>query len=211
MRVGGRDERFAETLGHFYGPAIRIEERAPEMAELDGIEAINPFHKPLPDRTAQDVEWVRRDREQRRPAAFAKRRQIIQGVERRDLVGRDIQQNHIGAFEPYFRGRDEENPHAGRIRENFSAVENSVMQRDRQDAEPEGPCALEELVRGIVEGVQRIIERVDMQVDLDPRLVGRLHSAICEFVLPDQPPNGTCDPASSIYHPLYPRFHTLGW
>src|SRR5437764_11282941 len=62
MRVGRCDEWFAETFGDFDRAAIRIEKAAPEMAELDGIEAIDFFDEFLADRSSKNIERMRRDR-----------------------------------------------------------------------------------------------------------------------------------------------------
>ena len=64
MRVRRRDERLAETLRNFHCPPIRIEEAAPEMAELDRIETIDMFQQSISDRTADDVKGMRRNRKE---------------------------------------------------------------------------------------------------------------------------------------------------
>src|SRR5439155_27042301 len=62
---------------------------------------------------------------------------------------------------------------------NFRTIENGVMQRNREHAKPERSGPFEELMRGIIERVLRIVERVDVEIDLDPIVIAlicvRLH------------------------------------
>src|SRR3954468_13222172 len=87
MRVGGGDERFAETFGDFDRAPVRIEEAPPEMAELDRVKQINSFQQFFPNGTAEDIERMGRDREQRRTAPGSQLFEIIQGAERDDFFG----------------------------------------------------------------------------------------------------------------------------
>ena len=115
---------------------------------------------------------MRRDREKRRAALRSQGRQVIQRAQRLDFIGRHVEQNYIRAFQPHFRGRDQQNPHPRGVCKNFGAIENSVVQRDREDAKAQGSCALQQFMRGIVECVLRIIERMDMKVEVDPFVIG---------------------------------------
>src|ERR1051326_8773626 len=82
MRVRGSDKRLAETFGDFDGAAIGIEKPTPEMAQLDRVKTIDLLDELLADRAPQDVERMRRDREERRAAARAQRHEIIQRPKR---------------------------------------------------------------------------------------------------------------------------------
>ena len=168
MSVGGGDERLFEFSRDGCGAPIRIKETRPEMAELYRIETMDSLYQLFAHRTAQHIEWVRRDREHRLAAARAQLFEIVKIPERFDVLRRDIEQNNIRAFEPHFRRRNQQNSHPGGVSENFGPIEDSIVQRDREDAKPEGNRALEQFVRGIVEGVLRVLQGMDMQIELDP-------------------------------------------
>ncbi len=138
------------------------------MAELDRVEMIDVFEKSLADRTAQNVKRMGRDREERRSASISQDGQIIQSAERRYIVGRDIQQNDVRAFETNFGSGNQENAHAGRVRENFRAIENGIVQGDSENAKAERAGPFKKLMRGVIQNVLRIVEGVDMEIELDP-------------------------------------------
>src|SRR5205085_6457685 len=127
MSVRCGDERLFEFSRDGCGAPIRIKETRPEMAELYRIETMDSLYQLFAHRTAQHIEWVRRDREHRLAAARAQSFEIVKIPERFDVLRRDIEQNNIRAFEPHFRGGDEENSHASRICENFRAIEDRVV------------------------------------------------------------------------------------
>ena len=64
--------------------------------------------------------------------------------------------------------RDEQNSHLLRVGENFRSIENLVVQSDRESAETERLCSFEQLVGSVIETILRIVERVDVEIDLDP-------------------------------------------
>ena len=111
---------------------------------------------------------MRRDREKRRPALRSQCCQVIKAIQRGNFFRGHVEQNHVRALEPHFRGRNEENPHPRRIRKNFDTIEDRVMQRDGEDAKAKSHGALEQFVRGIIEGVLRVVQGMDMQIELDP-------------------------------------------
>jgi hypothetical protein len=146
MRIGSGDERFFESRRDLHGAAIRIEKTVPEMAELDRIEAVDLFDQLFSHRSAEQVKRMRRDREKRKAAACAQPGQIVQTTQRLDLTWSDVQQNHIRPLEPDFSRGDQENAHPGRVRENFRAIEDRVVQRDGEDTKAERTSTLEQLV-----------------------------------------------------------------
>src|SRR4029079_5812858 len=73
-------------------------------------------------------------------------------------------------FQTHFRCRKEQDSHFRRLRENFGLIENLVVQGNGEGAEAEIARALEQLMRSIVEVVLRIVESVNMEIDLDPFL-----------------------------------------
>src|SRR5205814_5225190 len=168
MRIGRGDERLTETLSDLDCAPVRIQKASPKMAQLDGIEAVDFLDEFSADRTAENIERMRCDREERPAAATPQCGQVLERSKRLDLSAVDVQQNDVGAFEPHFRRRDQQNPYPRRIRENFGSIENRIVQRDCEDAKSQGSRALEQFVRGIVERVLRIVERMDMEIDLDP-------------------------------------------
>lgn len=65
MSIRCGNQRFIILRGHFYRPAIQIEQSFMEMTKLDRIEAIDILQKPLPERSADHIKRMRRDREHR--------------------------------------------------------------------------------------------------------------------------------------------------
>src|SRR6267142_354215 len=111
---------------------------------------------------------MRRDREDRVAAATAQLSQIIEIFELRNFLGANVEHDHISALQTNFRRRNEQNPHGGGVRENFRAIKNSIVQRDGENAKAEESRALEQLMRGIIDNVFGIVERVKVQIELDP-------------------------------------------
>src|ERR1043166_4862469 len=107
MSVRRGDQRLAETLRNLEGAPVRIKEAAPEMAELDRVEMIDVFQKSFADRAAENVKRMGRDRKERRSTVISQAGKIIQRAERGNLVRRDIQQNHVGAFETNLGSRNQ--------------------------------------------------------------------------------------------------------
>ena len=91
VRIRGGDERLVEAFGGFHGAPVRIEEGIPEMAQLDRVKAVDPFHQRFSDRPAENVERMRRDRENGLPALPAQCFQVVERAQRRYLLRADIQ------------------------------------------------------------------------------------------------------------------------
>ena len=171
MRVRCRNEWLAEALRNFDRAPVRIEKAAPEMAELDRVEMIDVLEESLADRTAENVKRMGRDREERRSAPTSQPDEIIEGAERGYIVRPYIQQNHVRAFEADLGRGDQKNAHARRVRENFRAVENRIVERDSENAKAKRTRPFKELMRGIIQRVLRIVEGVDVEICLDPFFV----------------------------------------
>jgi hypothetical protein len=168
MSVRRGDEWLTEALCNFDGASVRIEEAAPEMAELDGVEMIDVFKKSLPNRTAEKVKRMGRDHEEGCSEPASQPGEIIQSAERRYIVRRDVQQNYVGAFKTNLSRRDQKDAHAGRVREHFRAVKNRVVKGDGENPKAKAAGPLQELMRGVIERVLRIVERMDMEIELHP-------------------------------------------
>ena len=168
MSVRGRDQRFLETRRDLRRAAIWIEKAGPKMTELDRVETIDSSHQLFAQGTAEDVKRMRRDRKKRLAPSGAQGLEIVQGPERFDFARCDVEQNDVCPLQSNLGGRDDQHSHAGGIRENFRAIENGVVQRNREHTKPERPGPLEELVRRVIERVLRIVERMEVEIDLDP-------------------------------------------
>ena len=121
---------------------------------------------------------MRRETKKRFPAPRAQLPQIGESAQVLDLVRPDVEQHHIRALQPHLRRLDEQNSHRGGIGEHFRPIENLVVQGDRERAETELARALEELVGGVIEMILRVVEGVDMQIDLDPILLPRIFHSL---------------------------------
>ena len=111
---------------------------------------------------------MRRNRKKRLAPSDAQRSQIVKASERLDFVRRDVEQDNVRALQPHLGGRDNQDSHAGGIREDFRAIENGVVQRNREHAKAEVSRPLEELLRRVIEHIFRIVQRVNVEIDLDP-------------------------------------------
>src|SRR5438309_9062112 len=111
---------------------------------------------------------MRRDREDRVAAATAQFSQIIEILELRNFLSADVENDYIGVLQTNFRRRNEQNPHAGGVREDFCAIKDSVVQRDGENAKAEESRPFEQLMRGIIDNVFGIVERVQVQIEFDP-------------------------------------------
>lgn len=121
---------------------------------------------------------MRRDREHRLAAACAQLFEVVKIPERCDVFRRDVEQNDIRAFEAHLRGGNEKNSHPGRIRENFRAIEERVVQCNREHAKAKRARPFEKLVRRVIEGVLRIVERMDMEIELDPIVITHVEESL---------------------------------
>ena len=181
VRVGSRDQRFAKLGGHFRSAPIWVEQSLVKMAELDRVKAIDLFKQARADRTAQHVKRMGRDGKDRsatgrirrggHSAAGTKLAQVLEILQPCHFRSCHVQQNRVRALQPHFGRRNEQNPHRRCIRENFRAIEHCIVQRDGEDTETELLRALEQLMRRIINHILRIVESVDVKIDLDPVFV----------------------------------------
>ena len=86
----------------------------------------------------------------------------------RSRAGWTFEHDHVRSFEPQFGGLDEQNSHRGGVGKNFRPIENLVVQSNRESAEAELARAFQQLMRGVIETIFRIVERVDVKIDFDP-------------------------------------------
>src|SRR5437588_5439183 len=179
--VGSRDQWFAKLGGHCRSAPIWIEQSLVKMAELDRVKAIDLFKQARADRTAQHVKRMGRDGKDRsatgrirrggHSAAGTKLAQVLEILQPCHFRSCHVQQNRVRALQPHFGRRNEQNPHRRCIRENFRAIEHCIVQRDGEDTETELLRALEQLMRRIINHILRIVESVDVKIDLDPVFV----------------------------------------
>ena len=111
---------------------------------------------------------MRRKTKKRLAATGAELAQIGESAQIFDLVRPDVQQDHVRSLEPHLGRLDEQNSHRRGVGENFRSIEDLVMQRNCERAETELAGPLEQLMRGIIEMIFRIVEGVDVEIDLDP-------------------------------------------
>jgi hypothetical protein len=170
MRIGGGKERFAVRGRDGSRPAIEIEPTLVKMADLDRIEAINFLEKPIANRSAQDKKGVGREREERVAAAGPQLAQIVKSAQVFHFVRLNIEKNDIGSFEPHLGRLDKENSHCGRIGKDLRPIENLIVEGNGKCAKAESARAFQELVGSVIEMILRVVERVDMEIELDPIL-----------------------------------------
>src|SRR2546423_14106291 len=92
--VGSGDQRFTKFPGDAGGAPVWIERAFVKMAKLDRIEAIDLLQQSRPDGTAQNIEWMRCDRENRIVPAGPERADISECFQAADFFGGDIEQNN---------------------------------------------------------------------------------------------------------------------
>ena len=168
MRVGSREKRLAALRSDLAGAAIEVEQALVEVADLDRVEAIDFLKQPLPDRSAKKEKWMRRKTKKRLAATGSELAEIGESAQIFDLVRPNVQQDHVRSLEPHLGCLDEQNSHRRGVGENFRSIEDLVMQRNCERAETEVAGSLEQLMRGIIEMIFRIVERVDVEIDFDP-------------------------------------------
>src|SRR6202022_1504936 len=102
VRVGSRDQRFAESGRHFRRAPIWVEHSFVKMAELDRVKAIDLVEKTRADRTAQHVERMGRDGENRQTAAGTKLTKVLKAFYPCHFSRCHVQQNRIRTLQPHF-------------------------------------------------------------------------------------------------------------
>src|ERR1700730_941258 len=80
MRVGGCDQGLTIFSRNSGGAAVRVEQEVVKMTELDRVETIDLLDQARPNRAAENIKWMRRDRENGSAASAAQRAQIGKGL-----------------------------------------------------------------------------------------------------------------------------------
>src|SRR4030095_2397049 len=111
---------------------------------------------------------MRRDREKGIAAARAQLSDIVETSQPFDILTSDIQHNNIRALYPHFRSGAQENPESLGIGENLRPIKDRIVQSNGEDRKAEAACPRQEFVRRIIQFVLRIIEGVNMKIELDP-------------------------------------------
>ena len=114
---------------------------------------------------------MRRNDENRAATSRSQFPQIIKILQPGNLFASHIEHKDMGAAQAHLCRGNKENAHCCRIGEHFLSIEDRVMQRDRENAKSESARAFQQFVRGIIDRVFRIIQRMDMKIDFDPFLV----------------------------------------
>ena len=171
MGVGGGEKWFAIFPRNLASPAVEIKPSLVKMTDFDRVEAIDVFHQTFPHRSAKNEKWMRRKAKKRIAQAAFEHTQISKSAQVLDVFGLDIEQDNIRSLKTHLRRRDENNSHLRRIRENVRAIEDFIMQRNRERSEAELAGAFQQLMRSVIEPILRIVESMDVQVELDPRLL----------------------------------------
>ena len=168
MRVGSREKRLAALRCDLAGAAIEVEQTLVEVADLDRVEAIDFLKQPLPDRSAKKEKWMRRKTKKRLAATGSELTEIVESAQIFDLVRPNVQQDHVRSLEPHLGCLDEQNSHRRGVGKNLRSIEDLVMQCNCERAETEVAGSLEQLMRGLIEMIFRIVECVDVEIDFDP-------------------------------------------
>lgn len=111
---------------------------------------------------------MRSDGENRIAATFTQLAKIIEAFESSDFCAGYIQHDYISTLEPYFCCGDEQNSHRRGVREHLLSIKHGIVKSDGEDTEAQRLGALEQLVRGIIDHILRIIERMDVKIDFHP-------------------------------------------
>lgn len=168
MGVGRGDHWFPEFGADCRRDPVRIHQSFVKMTYLDRIETIDLSHQSPPNRAADDVEWMRRNREKRIAPALPELSQVGEVPKFPDFLGAHVKQNNVRAPEANFRSRNKQDPHLRGMRKNLFMIKNRVMQGDCQNTKAQRPRALQKLVRRIVDDVLRIIVGVNVEINFDP-------------------------------------------
>src|SRR4051794_18358244 len=158
VRVGGGDQRLIITSCDFGGATVWIQRPEVEMAELNCVKAIDFPQQARPDRSAQDIKWMRRDRENGVSTRRSQGADVCEGSEPAHLGRGDIEEDDIGSFDSHFSRWNEQDAHCGCVSKDLGPIENSVVQGNRQYAEAECTRPLKQLVRGIINDVFGVVD-----------------------------------------------------
>ncbi len=171
MRIGGGQQRLVVRPGDAPGAAVEIEKALVKMADLDRVEAIHFVQEARADRGSEIKKRMRRETKKRVSAAGAQLPQVGESAKVFDLVRLDIEQDNVGSFQSHFGGRNEDDAHGVGVGEDFRPVENFIVICNGERAKAELAGAFEKLMRRVIELILRIVEGVDVQIDLDPFLL----------------------------------------
>jgi hypothetical protein len=111
---------------------------------------------------------VSRYRKERVSAPGAQLPQIMEIFEPDDFFGTNIEGDDIRAAQSHLRCGNKQNAHCRCIGENFLPIEDTIMQRDRKNAKSKQARTLQQLMRGIINRVFGIIQRMDVKIHFDP-------------------------------------------
>ena len=144
------------------------------MADLDRIEAIDFVEETFANRSAQNEKRMRHETKERVAAAGTQGAKISKRAHVGHFVRPGVEQDHIRAFQPQFGCRDQQDTHFRGLSEDVRAIKDLVVQGNRKRSEAEFASAFEQLLRGIIKMISRVIEGVNMQIELDPLPPGLL-------------------------------------
>ena len=171
MRVRGGEERFAMKRGEATGPPIQVEPAFVKMADLDRVETLDLAQEPLADRCAEHKKGMRRETEKRFAEPLPQPAQVGESSKLFHVFGSNVQENNVCALEPHFRCLDQKDAHFRRIGEHVRAIKDLVMQGDGERAETELARTFQKLMRGVIEMILRIVEGVNVEIELNPVLL----------------------------------------
>src|SRR5262245_32159615 len=151
MRIGSGEQRFAELRAGLARPAVEIEPTFVEMADLDGVEAIDFLEKTSTDGGAKNEEWMRCKTKNLLTETCSQRSQIGKSAKAFNVCRPDIQKDNVCSLQPHLGCLDEQDPHRRGIGENFSSIKNLVVQCNGERAKAERACPFEQLMSGVIE------------------------------------------------------------
>jgi len=167
--------------GDFASTAIEIEPAFVKMADLDRIEAIDLPEEPVANGSTKEKKRMRRKTKEGIAAARTELAQIGKSTQVFDFVRLDIEQHDVRAFQAHLRCLEEENSHRGGVGEDLRPIEDLIVKGNGERAETELARALEQLMRSVIEMIFGIVERVDVEIDLDPIFLLLLLMILLQF------------------------------
>lgn len=154
VHVAVADHRLAAARGPALGEAVEIQPANEHRVELDRVEQIRVAIEIAPQTAGRRKEGVRRDDD---PCTLPlQAREIVEGL---DLLGAaiEIQQENVFAGDGALDAGDEDDSALGGVRGERPEVELPFVQGDGQRVVPEGGGAIDEVVRGMRNPVDRIV------------------------------------------------------
>ena len=169
VRIGGGQEGFPVPLGQPRRRRVRVEDRDVEVAKLDGVETVQATLDARADGPAELIKGVRREDQERIAARRAQPPHVVKGLDAGRFPRRQIEEDRVRPLDAQFGGGNQKNAEFAGAGEGSFVVEHLVVERDRQNVVPERGGAFEEFERGVIDLVQRVLGRVEVQVGFDPR------------------------------------------